>query len=113
MGSVLGVIFVVSGLASYAAAVSIVNAGIVGWLEFTGVGAKLQRYSSAVGALTELGDWWAALTPMEQSLTENADRLVATAEAVIRSEQESWAAIAASAAKASGDGGGQEIKDKK
>ena len=58
--------------------------------QFSDLGSKTERYTRTVGQLTDVLDWWASLSEVEQASRAVAGRLVLKAEGVIAEEQLAW-----------------------
>jgi hypothetical protein len=65
---------------------------VMSWAEFSDAARKVERYSSAVGALKNLLSWWDSLGEVQKASKEAIKHLVQTAEAIISEEQFSWTA---------------------
>ena len=63
------------------------------WSEFSDAAHKVERYSTAVGALKKLLSWWDSLGEVQKASRDSISHLVGTAEAIISEEQTSWTSI--------------------
>lgn len=64
------------------------------WTEFNDAPHKVERYSSAVGALKSLLEWWESLEAVHKASKESISELVRQGEKIIVREQSSWASTA-------------------
>lgn len=78
------------GAAGYVAAVSALTAAITSWSEFTDVGRKLERYSSAIHSIKKHVDCWDSLGQVEKSSVPKITQLVLGGEALIMGELSGW-----------------------
>jgi len=67
---------------------------LTSWSEFSDASSKVERYSSAIGALKTLMFWWDSLGDVQKASRESVNTLVERAEAIISEERCSWTSIA-------------------
>ena len=91
LGSITGVLLAMFNALTYAAVVAIFVSSTTAWMEFSGTQSKITRYSTTIGALQDLLLWWRTSAPIERSSTQNIDKLVITAEDLLKSEVNAWA----------------------
>jgi hypothetical protein len=60
------------------------------WAEFSDSTRKVERYSTAAGALKALLDWWDSLGEVQKASKDSIADLVDQAEAIIAEEQFAW-----------------------
>ena len=117
IGSLAGVVLAFLNKVEYTVITAIGTTGVMAWLEFQGTNNKIERYSSVVDALQRHVVWWKTRPPIEKSATENIDRLVVTAEQILRDEMNAWRSSSATQSKmlekqvsdsGGGSGGGGE-----
>jgi hypothetical protein len=90
LGSLVGVLLAVFDALRYAAVAAIIVSSTTAWLEFSGTLGKITRYSTTIGGLQDLLMWWRTSAPIERSATQNIDKLILTAEELLKSELNSW-----------------------
>ena len=78
------------GEANAVVLVAAVSSAATTWAEFVDAGSKVERYTGAVRALSQLVNWWKHLSEVENASADNISNLVLETEQAISKEQSNW-----------------------
>jgi len=76
---------------AWIALTSAVASALLAYVGYKQFDTTLTSYNQTATDLQNLQAWWTALLPDEQAQPENVDKLVATTETVLATEQDGWA----------------------
>lgn len=91
--------YIVGGVGTLLAALSLelwialtasITAAIGTFIQYKGLEDKLIKYNQAASGLINVRSWWVALSADEQANQANIDKLVSSAEGILKSEFSSW-----------------------
>jgi len=91
--------YIIGGVGTLLAALSLelwialtasITAAIGTYIQYKGLDDKLIKYNQAASGLINVRSWWVALSADEQANQANIDKLVISAEGILKSEFSSW-----------------------
>ena len=91
--------YIIGGVGTLLAALSLelwialtasITAAIGTFIQYKGLDDKLIKYNQAASGLINVRSWWVALSADEQANQANIDKLITSAEGILKSEFSSW-----------------------
>jgi len=86
----LGTLLAASGLEIWIAVTTAVAGSLTTYMQFKQFEKNLMEYNQSTADLSNIRDWWIALSPVEQSNRDMIDKLVGMTENVFKRENAGW-----------------------